>query len=48
MGYDELDKILMGIEKNEISDIEKEKLEHVKRMVKNSEHKRRLPDIFRP
>lgn len=46
--YDELDKIIMAIEKNETNDIDSEKLHKVQKMIKNSEHKRRLPEIFEP
>ena len=44
--YDELDSILSAIDKGETGDIDPEKLEKVRSMVKKSEHKRRLPEIF--
>jgi NAD+ synthase len=48
MSYDDVDKVLEGIEKGETGGLEAAKLEKIKGMIKGSEHKRRLPDIFKP
>ena len=48
MTYDELDRTLQAIEKNETRGIDPEKLGKVKNMIKISEHKRKLAEIFRP
>jgi NAD+ synthase len=44
--YDELDHILMAIEKGEAEGVDPGKLGKVKGMIKDSEHKRRPPEIF--
>ena len=46
--YDELDMILHAIEKNETDGIDSGKLRKVRKMIKDSEHKRMLPEIFEP
>ena len=46
--YDELDRILIAIERNETEGVDPTKLEKVKGMMKRSEHKRKLPEIFEP
>ena len=44
MSYDEMDKILEKIEKNEdLSNIDEEKLKKIKDMIRISEHKRNMP-----
>jgi len=44
MSYDEMDKILEKIEKNEdLSNIDEEKLKKIKYMIRISEHKRNMP-----
>lgn len=44
ISYDELDKILDRLEKGkDLSDIKKEKVEKVKKMIALSEHKRKMP-----
>ncbi len=47
ISYEELDRILHAIENNETEDIDSDKLKKVRGMIKTSEHKRRLPEIFR-
>ena len=44
--YDELDKIIKAIEKGRIKDIDKDSLLKVKKMMKNSEHKRAKIPVF--
>ncbi|UCD03058.1 MAG: NAD+ synthase [Candidatus Aenigmatarchaeota archaeon] len=44
--YDELDKILHAIENNQTEGIDSEKLEKVRKMIKDTEHKRRMPEVF--
>jgi NAD+ synthase len=46
MTYDELDSILQAIDKNETGGIDSEKLDRVRSMIKESEHKRGLAAIF--
>lgn len=46
MSYEELDEILWSIENRETKDIGKKKLRKVKKMIKNSKHKRKLPAVF--
>jgi len=46
ISYEELDKILKSLNKRERINIEKEKIEHVKKMIKRSEHKRKGANIF--
>lgn len=43
MSYKELDKILYSIDSGVEEDVEVDKLEKVKRIIKLSEHKRKLP-----
>jgi len=45
MTYDDLDGILMAIERNETAGIKEGKLEKVKGMIRKSEHKRISPEI---
>ena len=46
MSYEILDKILMGIEKNtDLKDTDSEKIAKVGKMIRNSEHKRKMPDV---
>jgi NAD+ synthase len=44
--YEELDKAILAIEKNETKDIDKEALSKVKKMIANSAHKRTKIPIF--
>lgn len=48
INYDELDGILRAIENDATDGIDSGKLEKVRKMIKSSEHKRRLPEIFKP
>ncbi|RLI74661.1 NAD(+) synthetase [Archaeoglobales archaeon] len=45
MSYNELDKILIAIEKNNTENIEKAELEKVLKMIEGSKHKREMPFI---
>lgn len=48
ISYDELDKILFALEnKKTLAGFSKKNVEKVKLMVKNSEHKRKLPPIYK-
>ena len=46
--YNELDRIIRGIDKGEITDIPIEKVKKVEEAIKVSEHKRNLPRMFQP
>lgn len=46
--YRELDRVLMAMEKGDLSGIDPATLEKVRRMIAASEHKRRMPPIFVP
>jgi len=45
MDYGKLDKILEAIDKGKTEVIEREGIEKVKKMIKKSEHKKRMPDV---
>lgn len=45
--YEQLDRAILAIEKNETQGMDKKTLEKVKKMIKNSEHKRSEIPIFR-
>jgi NAD+ synthase len=47
MTYDEMDMILRAMDEGKTASIGAEKLEKIKKMIKNSEHKRVLPQICR-
>lgn len=46
LSYDLLDKILAGIEKNQLEGFDPKMIEKVKNMIKGSEHKRKMPEVF--
>lgn len=47
MTYEELDKIIVAIEKNEVKGIDEKNLAKVKKMIKDSEHKRcKIPTML--
>jgi NAD+ synthase len=48
VSYDDVDTILEAIEKGDTRGVEPAKLEKIKSMMKSTEHKRRLPEIFEP
>ena len=48
LSYDDMDRILMAIDKGATKDIDGAKLARVKAMMEKSRHKKRMPDIFEP
>ena len=48
MSYDDLDEILYRLDYNlDLSDINLQKVDKVKKMIKNSRHKREMPPIYK-
>jgi NAD+ synthase len=47
ISYEDLDNILKGIEENNLAILDKEKIKAVKDKITKSEHKRKLPKIFK-
>jgi len=48
LSYDDMDRILMALEKGGTKDVDGSKLAKVKAMMERSRHKKRMPEIFEP
>jgi len=46
--YAQLDKIIIGLEKNKLAGLDQKLVKKVKQKMKQTEHKRSLPPIFTP
>ena len=48
VSYDDMENAIRGIEENRAGNLDKKLVDKVKEMIEKSEHKRRMPPVFRP